>query len=250
MANFSFLSIVRGIEISRVFPDTEWKIHSAVLSESIPVLVNCLHAADAAGGHSMHKPTPIAGCILACSLLAAASTLVLAQAAPPAAPAKPAVGTLMPPAQVYGKLLSGMEQEFVGAAEAMPEDKYDFAPPAGLGEFKGVRTFGQQIKHVAEANYYFFSGPNYSEADDKVKSDAIEKLTSKADIVKALKDSFALAHAAIDSITPENAFVMTSHGTRAGMAAFGIAHFMDHYGQMVVYLRMNGIVPPASRGNM
>lgn len=193
----------------------------------------------------MHKSTPIARCILACSLLAAASTLVLAQATPP--PAKPAVGALMPPAQVYGKLLSGMEQEFVGAAEAMPEDKYDFAPAASLGEFKGVRTFAQQIKHVAESNYYFFSGPNFSEADDKVRSDAIEKLASKTDIVKALKDSFTQAHATIDSITPENAFVMTSHGTRAGMAAFGIAHFMDHYGQIVVYLRMNGIVPPASR---
>jgi len=197
----------------------------------------------------MHKPTKIAGCIFACSLLAAASTVVLSQAATPA-PAQPAVGTPMPPAQVYGKLLSLMEQQFVGAAEAMPEDKYDFAPAASLGEYKGVRTFAQEIKHVAEANSYFFSGPSFSEADAKVKSEVIDKLTSKADIVKALKDSFAQAHATIDAITPENAFIMTSHGTRAGMAAFGIAHFMDHYGQMVEYLRMNGIVPPASRGSM
>jgi uncharacterized damage-inducible protein DinB len=68
--------------------------------------------------------------------------------------------------------------------------------------------------------------------------------------VKALKDSFVQAHAYVDSITLENAFVNTANGTRAGQAAFGIAHFMDHYGQMVVYLRMNGIVPPASRGGM
>jgi uncharacterized damage-inducible protein DinB len=141
-----------------------------------------------------------------------------------------------------------LEGEFVSAAEAMPEDKYNFSP--STGEFKGVRTFGQQVKHVAESNYYFFGGPNYSEAEDKVKTDAIEKLTSKADIVKALKDSFVLAHGFVDSITPENAFVNTEHGTRAGMAAFGMAHFMDHYGQMVVYLRMNGIIPPASRGGM
>jgi uncharacterized damage-inducible protein DinB len=193
------------------------------------------------------------GRVLGCCLLAAASTIAFAQAAAPAAPAapaKPAVGTPIPPAQSYGKLLSGMEAEFVGAAEAMPEDKYDFAPPATAGEFKGVRTFGQQIKHVAEANYFFFGGQNFSEADDKVKSEAIEKLTTKADIVKALKDSFVQAHTFVDGITPENAFIMTSNGTRAGMAAFGIAHFMDHYGQIVVYLRMNGIVPPASRGNM
>jgi uncharacterized damage-inducible protein DinB len=183
--------------------------------------------------------------MFACCLMAAVSTLALAQAAPPA---KPAIGALIPPAQVYGKLLSQMEGEFVSAAEAMPEDKYNFAPTAG--EFKGVRTFGQQVKHVAEANYYFFAGPNYSEAEDKAKSDAIEKLTSKADIVKALKDSFIEAHAFVNTITPENAFVNTAHNTRAGMAAFGMAHFMDHYGQMVEYLRMNGIVPPASRGGM
>jgi uncharacterized damage-inducible protein DinB len=187
------------------------------------------------------------GCILGCSLLFTPAKLTLAQAA---APAAPAVGVAVPPAQVYGKLLSGMEQEFVSAAEAMPEDKYNFAPPATLGEFKGVRTFAQQIKHVAEANYFFFSGPSFTEAGDKAASDSIEKLTTKADIVKALKDSFAKAHAFVDTITPENAFVMTSHGTRAGMTAFGIAHFMDHYGQIAVYLRMNGIVPPASKGSM
>lgn len=193
----------------------------------------------------MHTRTQMAGQILAFCLLAAASTFGSAQAS---APAKPAVGAAVPPAQIYGKLLSQLEGEFVSAAEAMPEDKYNFSP--STGEFKGVRTFGQQVKHVAESNYYFFGGPNYSEAEDKVKTDAIEKLTSKADIVKALKDSFVLAHGFVDSITPENAFVNTEHGTRAGMAAFGMAHFMDHYGQMVVYLRMNGIIPPASRGGM
>ena len=198
----------------------------------------------------MHKPSHISLYTLACCLLAAASSLVFAQQAAPAAPAKPAVGTAMQPAQVYGKLLSGMEQEFVGAAEAMPEDKFNFAPPATLGEFKDVRTFAQQLKHVAETNYYFFGGPDSSDAGSKAMADSIEKLTTKADIVKALKDSFAKAHAFVDAMTPENAFVMTAHGTRAGMAALGIAHFMDHYGQMVLYLRMNGIVPPASRGSM
>jgi len=150
------------------------------------------------------------------------------------------------PAQIYGKLLGLFEKEFVSAAEAMPEDKFNFAP--AQGEFKGVRSFGAQIKHVAEDNYYFFGG-NISEADLKAKSDSIEKLTSKADIIQALKDSFTLAHTYVDGITPENAFVTTEHGTRGGMASFGMAHIMDHYGQMVVYLRMNGIVPPASRGN-
>jgi uncharacterized damage-inducible protein DinB len=140
-----------------------------------------------------------------------------------------------------------MEQEFVSAAEAMPEDKYNFAPPAAAGEFKGVRTFGEQVKHVAEANAYFFHDPSKPLVDTRAD---FEKLKTKAEIVKALKDSFVQAHAYVDSITPENAYVMTANGTRAGMAAFGIAHFMDHYGQICVYLRMNGIVPPASRGSM
>jgi uncharacterized damage-inducible protein DinB len=194
----------------------------------------------------MFKLPYVASCILGCCLLSTASSLVLAQAA---APAKPAIGSLVSPAQTYDKVLSIMEQQFVSAAEAMPE-KFNFAPPASQGEFKGVRTFAQQIKHVAESNYYFFGGPDFTEAGAKAMTDSIEKLTTKADIVKALKDSFVRAHAFVDTITPENAFVQTAHGTRAGMAAFGTAHLMDHYGQLVVYLRMNGIVPPASRGAM
>ena len=185
------------------------------------------------------------GCrILGCCLLAAASTLALGQAAAPAAPAKPAVGTPIPPAQIYGKLLTNFEKEFVDAAEAMPEEKYSFAPAATLGEFKDVRTFGEQLKHVADANNYFFHDPTKPLVDNRAD---IDKLKTKADILKALKDSFVLAHAYTDAITPENAFLATSNGTRAGMATFGIAHIMDHNGQLVEYLRMNGIVPPASR---
>ena len=196
----------------------------------------------------MYKSTQnsgnLVGRILACCLLTAASTLVSAQAA---APAKPAVGTPLAPSAEYGKLLSILEKEFVSAAEAMPEDKYNFAPPATLGDFKGVRTFGEQVKHVAQANGYFFHDPSKPMVDDSADFD---KLKTKAEIVKALKDSFVQAHAYVDSITPENAFVMTANGTRGEMAAFGMAHLMDHYGQMVVYLRMNGIIPPASRGGM
>ena len=196
----------------------------------------------------MRSPLRSSRCMLACCLLAASSTFVFAQTA---APAKPAVGSVVPPSQVYAKLLGTMEKQFVGAAEAMPDDKYSFAPSTALGEYKGVRSFGDEIKHVAEANYFFFGGPNFSEADDKAKSEAIEKLKTKAEIVQALKDSFAQAHSFVDGITPENAFVtMPNGGTRAGMAAYGIAHFMDHYGQTVEYLRMNSITPPASRGGM
>lgn len=183
--------------------------------------------------------------LVGCCLLTVASTFVYAQAAPPA---KPPVGTVLTPAQSLGNLLTMLENEFVPAAEAMPEDKYGFAPPESAGAFKGVRTFGDQVKHVADANYYFFG--NYSEAELKAKSDAIAKLKTKAEIVQALKDSFTQAHAFVNAITAESAFKTTANGTPAGLAAFGMAHFMDHYGQMVIYLRMNGIVPPASRGGM
>lgn len=194
------------------------------------------------------RTTPsFAGRSLACCLLAASCTLAFAQEAKPA---KPAVGTAIAPSEVYGKLLGRLESEFVGAAEAMPEDKYSFAPSAAMGDFKGVRTFGDQVKHVAEANYYFFGKPGTSEADMKAKSESIKNLKTKAEIIQALKDSFTQAHSYVSTITPDNAFVTTESGTRAGMAAFGIAHFMDHYGQIAEYLRMNGIVPPASRGGM
>lgn len=150
------------------------------------------------------------------------------------------------PAETYSNLLSMMEKQIVGAADAMPADRYDFAPTQG--EFKGVRTFGQQVKHLAEANYGFFHGFGGPGA---VKKDDIEKLTSKDDIMKALRDSYAYAHKAVETITPANAFTVESSGegkmTRAGLVTFALAHSMDHYGQMVVYLRMNGIVPPASR---
>ncbi len=152
------------------------------------------------------------------------------------------------PAQTFNNLMSALESEVVGAADAMPADKYNFAPTQG--EFKGVRTFAQQVKHLTEANYGFFQGWNVPGA---VKREDIEKLTSKDDIMKALRDSYSYAHKALDTLTPANAFEEISFGqrksTRAGIAAFCIAHSMDHYGQMVVYLRMNGIVPPASRRN-
>jgi uncharacterized damage-inducible protein DinB len=150
------------------------------------------------------------------------------------------------PAQLYGKLFSSQAAEVVAAAEAMPADKYNFAPTSG--EFKGVRTFGQQVTHVAAAQYNFFKGFGIKAGVDP---QAIAKLTSKDEAVKALKDSYAFAQQAVATITEENAFEkiapVDGTNTRASIAAFALTHTEDHYGQMVVYLRMNGIVPPASR---
>jgi uncharacterized damage-inducible protein DinB len=75
-------------------------------------------------------------------------------------------------------------------------------------------------------------------------------LKTKADIIKFLKDSFALGHKAAATLTTQNMLQTPekSKSSRLRLATFGVAHAFDHYGQMVEYLRMNGIVPPASRG--
>lgn len=147
-----------------------------------------------------------------------------------------------------------VEQEVVSAAEAMPEEKYSFAPTNG--EFKGVRNFAEEVKHIAYANHIFF-GPLMGET---ITAKSVEEntngpadLKTKAEIVQYLKDSFALGHRALSEITAENAVtplakpVFPFLSTRLGIASIGTFHPMDHYGQMVEYLRMNGIIPPASR---
>jgi uncharacterized damage-inducible protein DinB len=147
-----------------------------------------------------------------------------------------------------------VEQEVVSAAEAMPEDKYSFAPTNG--EFKGVRTFAQEVKHIAYANHMFF-GPLVGETIDaksiEANANGPDNLKTKAEIVQYLKDSFALGHRALGTLTTDNLVAPLSKpvfpflSTRLAIASIGTWHPMDHYGQMVEYLRMNGIVPPASR---
>ena len=158
-----------------------------------------------------------------------------------------ATGTSVAPAKVYGDLYKSVQEEIIGAAEAMPAEKYDFAPPASAGNFTGVRTFGGQVNHLIGANYAFFSGFGMPMP---MTREQIKALKTKDQLVQALKDSFAFADKAVATITPENAFVVISKeeemSTRAGAATFCLAHANDHYGQMVEYLRMNSIIPPAS----
>jgi len=191
--------------------------------------------------------------ILSAVLCTALAAPVLLSAQTPAAQAAPAPTGPVAPADSLNGLMNALGYEVTTTAEAMPADKYDFAPPATAGEFKGVRTFGQQVKHLTESNYEFFQGwtvPGATAVDPKT----IEALKTKDDIVKALKDSYTYAHAAISTITTANAWDAEKgflppqfKTTRASQAAFCIAHSMDHYGQLVEYLRMNGIVPPMSR---
>lgn len=150
--------------------------------------------------------------------------------------------------------VSNVEKELVEAAEAMPEEKFNFSPESLKipgAEYKGVRTFAAQVKHVAASNYLIWS-PITGEKLPEGLNDGSgpESVKSKAEILKFLKESFALGHRAAATLTPGNMLetVGRSKSTRLRLATFAVAHAFDHYGQMVEYLRMNGIVPPASRG--
>jgi hypothetical protein len=136
-----------------------------------------------------------------------------------------------------------MEGEFVPAAEAMPEEKYSFAPTTG--EFKGVRTFSQQVKHVAAVNYIVAAGILGEKPPvDTGEENGPDSAKSKADIVKFLKDSFAYAHKAVATINDANSVesMKSPFGegttTRLSMAVLLTGHGFDHYGQMVEYLRL------------
>lgn len=162
----------------------------------------------------------------------------------------PAAGAMLEPSKALDSALTQFEGEFMGAAKAMPAEKYTFTP-ASLNipgaNYAGVKTFAQEVTHVTQANYYIYSGVMGSKPDVDVK--AIGTLTDKEAILKALAASFAYAHRAIATVTVanENQLIPGGQGsTRYGLAAYGPAHGFDHYGQMVEYLRMNGIVPPAS----
>ncbi|HVR21868.1 MAG TPA: DinB family protein [Candidatus Polarisedimenticolia bacterium] len=154
--------------------------------------------------------------------------------------------------QVLDRSVTNTEHEFTSAAEAMPEDKFDFAPTNG--EFKGVRTFGEQIKHVAAVNYMFGAAI----LSEKVPVDVGDEsgpasVKTKGEILTYLKDSFAYVHKAVETVNEKNLVdpLKSPFGegsvTRLGLATSVAAHGFDHYGQMVEYLRLNGIVPPASR---
>ncbi|GAC1359126.1 MAG: hypothetical protein NVSMB3_06530 [Acidobacteriaceae bacterium] len=163
-----------------------------------------------------------------------------------------AAGTVVAPSKSFDANLSGFEKEMVGLAKAMPPEKYDFAPTAAIfkegqgSEYTGVSHFGAMVAHVASANYFYGSSLSGLKPDVDVK--ALSSLKDKDQIVAALEASFVFAHKAFATLTPQNAFEgVRDTQTRASLAAGLIAHGFDHYGQLVEYVRMNGIVPPASR---
>ena len=174
-----------------------------------------------------------------------------------AAPSAPQTQQSEPPltiASTVDREISTIEKQIVEAAEAMPEDKFNFSPESlniPGSDYKGVRTFAVQVKHIASSNYFIWSPLTGDKVPESIKDgNGPADLRTKAEILKFLKDSFALGHRAAATFTAENLLqtAENSKSSRLHLAEFGVTHASDHYGQMVEYLRMNGIVPPASRG--
>ncbi|MDQ3009983.1 MAG: DinB family protein [Acidobacteriota bacterium] len=164
--------------------------------------------------------------------------------------AKPATATRAV-SQELNDWIASSEKDLVGIAEDMPEDKYNFAPTNG--EFRGVRNFGKQVKHAAAAIQLVSAGilgdPTPADAADERGPDSAK---TKAEIIKYLKDSYAYLRKGVATIDEKNAFEPLKNPfgpglrSRISLVNAGLVHSANHYGQMVEYLRMNGIRPRGS----
>ena len=142
------------------------------------------------------------------------------------------------------------EGNFLGLAEAMPENKYSFVPTAG--KFDDVRSFGEQVKHVACAQFAFFNEFEGRKPPDDCEKDGHEPARTKSELIKYLKDSFDYSNHVLATLTAKNALERVEGryagpNTKLGISVVAVWHITDHYGQLVEYLRMNGIVPPMTQ---
>ncbi len=184
-----------------------------------------------------------------------AAASLLAQAAPQVVDTKNAASLdAQKEKRAFESLLNLVEKEIISAVDAMPADKFGFAPTDG--EFKGVRTFGQMVKHFSATNHILAAAAlgeePPAEAGDELGPESVR---SKAEILAYLKGSFVHLDKAVEAIGQTNIPVNASpisplkrgEVTRLVLITETLLHAYDHYGQMVEYLRMNGVVPPASR---
>lgn len=153
------------------------------------------------------------------------------------------------------------EYEVRSAAEAMPEEKYGYRPAEG--KFKNekpefgpaeVRTFAQQMKHVACSNFAFAAELDGTTPPPGCDKEGPSPAKTKKELLIYLRDSFSAARKSLGAIDATNMFdpiegPYAGPNTRLGMATVILWHNADHYGQMLLYLRLNGIVPPASGPN-
>src|SRR5512136_88804 len=155
-----------------------------------------------------------------------------------------------PMAATVAQWFTMIEGSFVGLADAMPAEKYGFKPTNG--EFTDVRAFGEQVKHVACANFAFFNEIEKKDPPAACATGGPSPAKTKAELMTYLRESFAYAQSVLRTMTPANALEPAGgpyggNSTRLGLTTMAVWHASDHYGQLVVYLRMNGIVPPASQ---
>jgi hypothetical protein len=179
------------------------------------------------------------------SLLAAIALLLIAL---------PTVAQQQPsPAQTISDSINYMwkmvESDFTSLAEAMPEDKWNFKPTQGA--FTDVRTFGEQVKHVACANEAWAKKLRGETPPDRCDTGGPSPARTKAEILAYLRESFVMMDSEIAKSKLDN-LMAPMKGPYAGdnrleVLNSALWHISDHYGQLVEYVRMNGIVPPASR---
>ena len=138
--------------------------------------------------------------------------------------------------QSYNSIKTNLEK----AAEDMPEENYGFKPTPD------IRTFGALVAHIADAQTRFCSVAN-----GEPKTPNAGSKTSKADIVAALKDSFAECDKVFDGLTDAASTQMVKMGrnesTKMGLLARLLGHDNEEYGYLAVYLRLKGVVPPSSQ---
>ncbi len=155
-----------------------------------------------------------------------------------------------PMAVTVGQRFMMIEQTFIALADAMPAEQYGFKPTDGA--FGDVRTFGEQVKHVACSNFAFFNQIEKKAPPEKCGTGGPHPATTKTELMAYLRESFAYAGQVLRTMTPANALEPAGGpyggmSTRLGLTTLAVWHASDHYGQLVVYLRMNGIVPPAGQ---
>lgn len=165
--------------------------------------------------------------------------------------------TPQPPPTIAGivdRQITQLEKTLIPVVEAMPDDKFDYVPTnLNLKDSRDpMRSFAFEVKHIATANYAFWSPITGDPMPAGIKGpNGPEELKTKADIVKYLKDSYALGHKAAATLTADNLTdqlnTFQGKAPRLYLATFAVAHGYDHYGQLALYLRMNGITPPPSR---
>jgi uncharacterized damage-inducible protein DinB len=195
-------------------------------------------------------------------ILRLASLLVVCSLALPAAGKSetPQASTSKPAAQQsdipksIAESISGtlqfIEGSFLALAEAMPEDKYSFIPTAG--KFDDARSFGEQVKHVACAQFAFFNEFEGKQPPADCEKGGHDPAKTKAELIQYLKASFDYSNGVLATLTEKNALDRVEGryagpNTKLGISVVAVWHITDHYGQLVEYLRMNGIVPPMTQ---